>query len=479
MAPTVSDAGPFEKLVTFTVEPSEIDAAASRTARRLSRDMKIKGFRPGKAPRPIVEATVGRERFRSETIDDILPSKVSEVLSAEDLLPAVSPRLERLDDVDGGGVEVEVRVTMWPKIEDLPEYADRTIEVGSPEVTDEELDAQIGRIREQFAQVEDVERPAEEGDYVSIDLSATAGGETVEEAAASDLLYEVGSGGFLEGIDEVLPGASAGDTVSFAGTLPEGFGERAGQEVEFSVTVNAVKKKVLPELTDAWISEITEFDTIDQLEDDLRDRMREMKVRTLANTFRELALNTLVDQVEIDLPDALIRTEMDDLLHRFVHRLQEDGIGLEDYIRVSGISEDQLVADVRDQAERSLRTRLVLEAVADQEGIEVPDEEVRALVEYAAIQSDSPEETRAAFAGTPRELALRSDILRSKALDALVAAATPVDEEGNPVDLTAPEPPGGTEVEAEVVEGEVVEAVVEGEVVEDAADQAGGASEEE
>lgn len=479
MPPTVTDAGPFEKLVTFTVEPSEIDAAASRTARRLSREMKIKGFRPGKAPRPIVEATVGKERFRSETIDDLLPSKVTEILTAQELVPAVSPRLERLDDVDGGGVEVEVRVTMWPTLDDLPEYADRTIEVGSPDVTDDEVADQIDRIREQFAQVEDVDRPAEEGDYVSIDLSASADGGPVEEATAADLLYEVGSGGFLEGIDDVLPGASAGETVTFEGTLPEGFGDRAGQAVEFSVTVQSVKKKVLPELSDEWVSEITEFEEVGQLEEDLKARMREMKVRTLANRFRELALNTLVDQVEIEIPDALVRTEMDDLLHRFVHRLEEDGIGIEDYIRVTGISEDQLVGDLRNQAERSLKTRLVLEAVADQEGVEVPEDEVQAVVEYAALQSESPDEMRAAFAGTPRELALRGDILRSKALDALVAAATPVDEEGNPVDLTAPAPPSGTEVEAEVVEGEVVEAVVEGEVVEDGAGRASGASEEE
>lgn len=479
MTATVTDAGPFEKLVTFTVEPAEIDAAATRTARRLSREIKIKGFRPGKAPRPIVEATVGKDRLRSEAIDDLLPAKVSEVLTAEELSPAVSPRLERLDDVEGGGVQVEVRVTMWPSLDTIPEYADRRIEVGSPEVTDEELSEQIDRIREQFAQLEDADRPAADGDFVSVDLAANAAGEPVEEAAASDLLYEVGSGGFLPGIDEVLPGAATGDTVSFDGELPAGFGELAGKPVSFEVTVKAVKAKLLPEMTDEWVSEITEFETVAELESDLRERMSEMKVRTLAAAFREKALATLVEQVEVELPEALVRAEMDELLHRFAHRLEEDGISLEDYVRVSGVTEDQLVADIRSQAERSLHTRLVLEAVADQEGLEVPDQEVWALVEYAALQSDRPDEMRAAFRGTPREMELRGDILRSKALDALVAAAIPVDDEGNPVDLTVPEPQAGAEVEAEVVEGEVVEAIVEGEVVEDAADQDGVASEEE
>jgi trigger factor len=476
---TVTDAGPFEKLVTFTVEHHELEAAASRTARRLSQEIRIKGFRPGKAPRPIVEATVGKERLRSETIDDLLPSKVAEVLVGQGLEPAVSPRLERLDDVLGGGVEVEVRVTMWPTLDELPEYAGRQIEVGSPDVTDEELTTQVDRIREQFAALEPADRPAADGDYVTIDLAASHSGEPVPEASASDLLYEVGSDGFLEGIDDVLVGASAGDTVGFDGTLPAGFGDRAGLEVAFSVTVKDVKAKVLPDLTDEWVSEITEFETVSDLEADLRERIGDIKRRSLASRFRESALGMLVDEVQIELPDALVRAEMDELLHRFAHRLQEDGISLEDYFRVTGLSEDAFVADLRAQAERSIRTRLVLEAVADQEGVEVPDDELRTVVEVVALQSEQPDQVRAAFSGTPREQSLRGDILRSKALDALVALATPVDEHGNPVDLTVSEAAPPAEVEAEVVEGEIVDAIVEGEVIEAGEFRVGGGFEEE
>jgi trigger factor len=476
---TVTDAGPFEKLVTFTVEHHELEAAAARTARRLSQEIRIKGFRPGKAPRPIVEATVGKERLRSETIDDLLPSKVAEVLVDEGLNPAVSPRLERLDDVIGGGVEVEVRVTMWPTLDGLPEYAGRLIEVGSPDVGDEELATQLDRIREQFAALEPADRPAADGDYVTIDLSVSHAGEPVPEASATDLLYEVGSSGFLEGIDDVLVGVSAGDTVGFDGTLPPGFGDKAGLGVVFSVAVKDVKAKVLPDLTDEWVSEITEFETVSDLEADLRGRIGDIKRRSLASEFRERTLGMLVDEIQLDLPDAIVRAEMDELLHRFAHRLEGDNVSLDDYFRVTGVSEDQFVADLRAQAERSIRTRLVLEAVADQEGVEVPDDELQAVVEVVALQSEQPDQVREAFAGTPRGQSLRGDILRSKALDALVALASPVDEHGNPVDLTVSEPEPPVEVEAEVVEGEIVEAIVEGEIIEAGEGRVGDGFEEE
>jgi trigger factor len=459
MSTSVTETGPFERLVTFQLTDDQIAAGKAATARKLSQDMKLKGFRPGKAPLPVVEAAVGPARLRSEVIDDLVPPALTDILNDEEIRPAVTPQLESLNDVDGG-VEVEIRVTLWPTI-DLPNYRNRNVEVTTPEVTDEDLDTQIERMLEQFATVEEADRPAAKGDFVSIDLRATKDGEPVEEASASDLLYEVGSGVFIEGIDERLEEATPDTAFTFDGPLPEGFGDRAGEVVTFEVTVNEVKERILPELNDEWVGENTEFETLEELKVELRSRLGEAKLQAVSRQFRERALNTLVEQVEVELPDALVRSEMDDHLHRFIHRLEDNELTLEDYFRASNIDHDEFLEDLRQQAQLSLRNQLVLEAVAKDAGIEVTPEDISVVLQGLAAQSGDPVAYLQAFGRSGQELALASDILRNRALDAILSAASPVDEDGNPVDLKS----RATEVEAEIVAAEPVGDIPTGEVV--------------
>jgi trigger factor len=461
MTINVTETGPFERLVTFQLSEDQIAAGKTLTARKLSRDMKIPGFRPGKAPVPVIEATVGADRFRTEVIDDLVPPALTDVLRDEDIRPAVTPQLEALNDVEGG-VEVEVRVTLWPTV-DLPGYKDRDIEVTSPEVTDEELEAQVIRMLEQFGTVEEVDRPAEVGDFVSVDVEAHADGELVEEAKASDLLYEVGSGLFIEGLDDHAVGTEAGMTVEFVGPLPAGFGHRAGEEVLYKITVNEVKQRILPDLDDEWVEENTEFETVAQLRNELETRLADAKLQAVSRQFAERALATLVDQVEVDLPEALLRAEMDDLLHRFVHRLDEGSLTLDDYFETTGLDQQEFLNDLRAQAESSLRRQLVLEAVAREEGIEVTEEDLSDTLQALATQSGDPAAYLEAFRESGRELALASDIVRNRAVDAILSNANPVDEDGNPVDLSLVV----REVEAEIVEAEPVQGEVVAEAVED------------
>ena len=451
MSTTITETGPFERLVKFRLTEEQIAAGKAATARKLSQDLKLPGFRPGRAPLPVVEAAVGADRLRSEVIDDLVPPTLTQVLSEEEISPAVTPQLESLNDVDGG-VDVEVRVTIWPTIE-LPTYKGRDIQVTSPLVTEEEMKAQVTRMLEQFATVEEVERAAEVGDFVSIDISANSGEEQVPEANAADLLYEIGSSVFIEGMDDHLPGARAGDSVDFDAPLPPGFGERAGEPVHFKVTVNEVKERILPELDDAWVDENTEFETVEELYVELRERLSEAKRQAVSRQFAERALSTLVDQVEVDLPDGLIRAEMDDHMHRFLHRLQENEVTLDDYFRVSGVDQETFVDDLRAQAELSLRNQLVLEALAEAEGIEVTEEDLSSTLRALATQSGDPVAYLRAFRESGRELALASDILRNRALDVVFSNANPVDEDGNPIVLSLQV----TEVEAEVVEAEPIE----------------------
>lgn len=461
MTTTVTESGQFERIVRFQLTDDQITAAKRGAARKLASEVKIHGFRPGKAPVPVVEATVGADRVRREAIDDLVPPTLTEVLDAEEIRPAVTPELTSIDDV-AGGVEVEVTVTLWPTIE-LPKYKDRNVEVTNPRVSDEDLEAQITRMLEQFATVEEVERPAQDGDFVSIDVEASEDGEPIEETTAADLLYEVGSGLFIEGIDDNIVGVAADGEIVFEAPLPQGFGDRAGNEVTFRVKVNEVKERILPVLDDEWVDENTEFETVDELTTELRDRLGDAKLRAVSSEYTEKALSTLRDQIEIELPDALVRSEVDGQLHNFLHRLEETELTLDDYFRTSGISEEVFLADLRRQAEFSIGNRLVLEAVAEAEKIDVTEDDLSDALQSLAARSDDPVAYLQAFRESGQELALASDILRNRALDAILTNATPVDEDGNPVDLSLAVP----EVEAEVIADEAVEAEVVAEVVEE------------
>jgi len=241
--------------------------------------------------------------------------------------------------------------------------------------------------------------------------------------------------------------------------------------------VTNIKEKKLPELTDEWVADVTEFKSLAELEVNLEEQMGRMKREALARRFREEALDRLVDEVEVELPESLVRSEMDGLLHRFVHRLEEQGLSLDDYFQAAGIERQTLVDDLREQAIRSLRTRVLLEGVADRAGLAVSPEEIEFMIEVAAMQSDKPDQIRRALREEAREKSLAGDILRNKALEAIISGAVAVDEDGNEVDLSVEDEsaeveeqgesvPAGvpvadsTEDFGEVVTAEVVEAEV-------------------
>ena len=258
-------------------------------------------------------------------------------------------------------------------------------------------------------------------------------------------------------MDDLVAGALAGGELTFEAPLPEGFGDKAGEEVTFVVKVNEVKERILPGLTDEWVDENTEFETVDQLNVELRDRLGDAKLRAVSREYSEKALSTLRDQIEVELPEAITRAEMDSQLHNFLHRLEESELTLDDYFEASGVNQEAFIADLQSQAELSIQNRLILEAIAQAEEIDVTEEDMSNALQSLAAQSGDPVAYLKSFRESGQELALASDILRNRALDAILSNAQPVDEDGNPLDLTLEVP----EVEAEVVS----EDIVEGEVV--------------
>lgn len=436
----VREAGPFERILTVVIGGDVLADAEGRVARNLSRELKIKGFRPGKAPRRVVESVVGAERLRRDAVEEALPGVVAEALRETELAPVTAPRIEETRDVDEG-VEVDVRITLWPQPEEIPGYHGREVQIDRPDVGEADVDAQIERMRDQFAELDDVDREGFDGDYALIDIT-TAGGREV----AKDLLYEIGSGSFLEGMDIPLRGSRAGSIEEFDTTLPPSFGDDAG-EVVARVLVKQVKAKRLPEVTDEWVDDVSEFDSVDEMRERLAEDLTRFRAEAVRSQFGDKLLSELVEEMAVVLPEALVEAEMDSVLRRFAHRLASQGISLEQYFEVSGQDQEGFVADLRSQATLNLRTRILLEAVAEQEGIEVDDAELDEIIaSLAAAAESTPEEYRETLAEGGREQALAGDILRDKALSRLAELAVPVDADGAEIELPAPETREGARV---------------------------------
>ena len=435
MTETTQEIGRFERVLTVTVPEADLEAAKNRAARKISREVKIKGFRPGKAPRRLVEAAVGAEHVRAEAIDDVLPEVVGKALEDAELEPAVTPAVEALRDVDGG-VEVDVRVTLWPTLDEVPEYVGLEVSIEHPPLDESVVQEQIDRFREQFAELEEVERAGREGDFVTINITTTRDGLPLDEVSATDLLYEIGTESLIDGLDAQLHGRAAGAIEQFETTLPERFGELAGSAVTMQVLVKEVKEKKLPELTDDWVDETTEFDTVEDLRAELVGRMEDMRRSNARNLFQSRLVETLVDGMGLDLPEGLVNGEMEETFHRFSHQLSESGIEFADYLDLSGTTQEAFLDDLRQQATRSVSTDILLDAIASDAGLEVDPEEVAAVYQGLAAQAEEDAEALAErFSGTSQEKRIVNDILRRKALEAAVLAAVATDEDGNPIDL--------------------------------------------
>jgi trigger factor len=271
---------------------------------------------------------------------------------------------------------------------------------------------------------------------VLVDVTTTLDGADYAAGSAKDMLYEIGSGAFLEGMDEALRGVAKGAIVAFESRLPDRIGADGGKPVKVRALIKQVKAKRLPALTDEWVNEVSEFETIAEMRAELEKQMHEIRLRSAWRHVEDRALEQLVAALEVALPPALIEGEMDSIFHRFAHRLEEQGVRLEQYLGLTGQDEKNFVADLRSQAELNLKVRLLLEGVADQEGISVEPQELEdAITALAAVARVSRDDYAAALAEGGRELALAGDILRRKAIDRILDLVVPVDAAGAEVVL--------------------------------------------
>jgi trigger factor len=422
------------------VPASEFESAITAAFKKLAREVRIPGFRPGKAPRRLLEAHLGSEIAREQAIRDAVPDYYIKAVELEDLDTIAPPEFEITSGQEEGDIEFDAVVEVRPQVE-IEGYDSLQVTVEDPAVGDEELEAQIDGLRERFADLEESTTPLAKGDYAQLNIKGYIHDEEVPGLTASDFLYEVGSELVVPKLDTELEGKSPGDMLKFNDELPARWGERAGEEVAFQVLVKETKRKVLPEVTDEWVAEASEFDTVDALKADIRARMENVRKIQAHMAVRDKVLQAVGAKVAIDLPEPLIQEEMERRLHNLIHRLEEQGATVEQYMMATGVTQDQLIADVRLEATKAVKADLALRAVVAAEEIVAGDDEIDAEIARLAERTGrKPAQLRKEIERGQGLQAVRSELSRGKALQFLVDHATVVDEEGKPLDISFPEP---------------------------------------
>ena len=424
------------------IPAADFERAIDAAFRKLAHEVKLPGFRPGKAPRRLLEARLGTEVARDQALRDSLPEFYAEAVVAESVDVIAPPEIDITAGEDEGDVEFDAVVEVRPEVT-LEGHDALRVEIPAPEVPADAVDTQLDMLRERFADLEESSTPLVDGDYAEIDVKGYVHDESIEGLTATDYLYEVGSALVVPELDTELHGKRPGDILKFNAELPERFGERAGEEVSFQVLVKEAKRKVLPTVTDEWASEVSEFDSADALRDDVATRL-DLYAKVQAQlAVREKVLDAAAELVDVEIPDTLVSQEMERRLHDFAHRLQDQvgqGVTIPQYLAATGQDQEEFLAKLRETATKAVRSDLALRAVITQEAIEVEDDEVGAEIEQLAERSgEKPEKIRKDLEREGLVGAVRSDLARGKALAFLIEHATVVDESGNPVDLTPPE----------------------------------------
>jgi trigger factor len=427
-----------------TVPADEFERAIDVAFKKLAREVRVPGFRPGKAPRQLLEARFGPEVAREQALRDSLPEYYVEAITENDVDVIAPPEIEITSGEETGDVEFDAVVEVRPQVR-LVGYDDLKVELPYAAIDDEAVDQQVDALRERFADLADSEFPLIDEAYATIDITGTVDGEPVEGLTANDFLYRVGSGMVVPELDEQLRGTRPGAILEFAAVLPERFGERAGDEVVFRVIVKNAQQKVLPDVTDQWVDEASEFDTIDDLRADIHKRLETMQKLQAQMAVRDKVLEAAADLVPVPAPESLVESETRRRVEDLAHRLSHQKVQLDQYLAATGQEPEAFVAEVRGGAVRGVLADLALRAVITQEEIEASDEEVDAEIQRLAERLDQkPERVRRDLEKQGAMEAVRSDVARGKALQFLVDHATVVDEEGNEIDLTfTPEPDDG------------------------------------
>ena len=413
----------FEKNIEISINFDDLENKKSDAISKISKSLKVKGFRPGKIPSNIVIREVGEDYILEESVDLYLPEKIFEILKSEEINPATRPVIKEMKK-EKDSFKVDVLVTLWPTLSKLPKL-DQTVEVESIAPTDEEINEQVDRVKMQFADVSKVERPAKAGDFVLMNVSGQENNKELENFNYQDFLYEMGSNSLTPVLDSKLEGVSSGAIVKFNDNIPS-----LGKEnIEISVLVKEVKEKVEPDLTDEWISSVTEFDSIEQMKSELTKNIENVKKRQVANQYQSLLTSKLIEESKLELPEQLVIAEMDSILQNFMNELKQNNIKIEDYLQITGLTEEALQEDLKNQATRNLSMVVILDKVIEDEKLELGETEIKYIDEHMSTHNDNEVDNAS------HRLNLESESLRNKAMLHVLQQGVSIDKNGEKVYL--------------------------------------------
>lgn len=432
MKTTVTELPESRVRVEAEVPPEEVAKRVEQTARSIGRDLRIPGFRKGKVPAPVVIRRVGREAVLDETIRSSLGRWYVEAVDEAGIAPVGDPDL----DMGEGGLPGEgepltfsIEIGVRPKAQ-LGEYKDLKVGRRAPDADDEAIDKEIEQLRDRAARLDTVDAAAETGDFVVMDYKGFIDGEPFEGGEGRDQLLELGSGRLIPGFEDQLVGVKAGEHKQVEVAFPDEYGAEhlAGKPATFEVDVKEVKRKELPALDDEFALESAGFDTLDELRDDVRNRLEETESRQIEAEFRESVLDAAVANATVEVPDSLVEARAKELLDQTLHSLSHQGISKEIYLQISGKSEEELLEEAKPDADKALRREAVLTAIVEAEGIEASDDDVlEALADGPDQGGKSAKKLLDRLRSEGRLDSVKEDLAARKAVDLLVESAQATD----------------------------------------------------
>ena len=435
MKTDVEELGPTRVKLTIEVPFEELKGSLDKAYREVARQVRVPGFRPGRVPPRIIDQRFGRGMVLEQAVNDAVPQLYGQALQDNDVFALGQPDLEITKLDDGKELAFTAEVDVRPRFE-IPDLHGLPVTVDTAVVTPDEVEEYIGGLRERFASLRGVDRPVEDGDYTSIDLSASVNGEPVDDAQVSGYSYQVGSGSLLDGLDEALTGMSAGESKTFSAELVGG--EHGGEQADVTVIVHSVKVKDLPELDDEFAQSASEYDTLGEFRAGTRGQLESMKRMQQVGQARERALDAVLSKIEIPLPDSMVNSEIQMRRESLDEQLERAGTSMDDYLASSGQSAEQVETDITDSARRSVKAGFVLDQLARQEELNIEQDELNSFViEQAYRMGVQPDRLAQELADRGQIGSVITEVMRGKALTLITERATVTDEAGQPVDIEA------------------------------------------
>src|SRR5215204_4602864 len=432
METTVKELPDSRVRVDVDVDPKDVEGSINRTAQQLGKDMKLPGFRKGKVPAEMVVQRLGRQTVLTQALESSLGDWYERAMLESGVNPVGDPKLDLSDlPEEGKPLRFSIEVAVRPQAE-LGEYKGLEVGRAEPEVPEEAVETEINRLREGFARLNPVERAANQGDVVLIDYEGKIDGEPFEGGTARDYLLDLGEGRVLPELEQGLEGAEPGAELTVDVPFPDDYpGEEvAGKTAQFDVKVKEVREKELPELNDDFASEASEFDTLDELREDISGKIREILDRQIAERFQEDALDAVVDKAKVDLPQPVIEARAEEMWRRVERSLRRQGMEPENYLQMQGKTREEMIEQARPDAERALKREAALAAVADAEGIEVTEEdELEALQIPPGHEEHGHPESEDALREireSGREELFKEDLRMRRALELIGEGAKPI-----------------------------------------------------